>query len=86
MQAIQTKKVGPTGSHGARIRAKCDAGSITVARDFELDDEQNHVAAAKQLAAKLGWTEDKGYGPLACGGLNGTTYVHVFVEPKKGAK
>lgn len=85
MQAIQTKSLKPTNSHGARIRAKCAAGAINVARDHQLGDEENHCAAAQQLAEKLDWTGDY-YGRLVCGQLVDGTYVHVFVESKKGAK
>jgi hypothetical protein len=55
MQAIQTTYKGPTDSRGARILAKADAGSATVAWDHALGILENHLAAAMALVAKLGW-------------------------------
>lgn len=78
MQAIQTKFIGPTNTKGDRVKASCDAGSITVPWDYSLGQEENHVAAAEALRAKLGWTEEF-YGKLVTGSL-GNTYVHVFVR------
>lgn len=86
MQAIQTKTTKPTNANGARIRAKCAAGSILAAYDHGVDLYANHRAAAQQLADKLGWTVDSGYGRLECGQLVDGSYVHVFVESKKGDK
>ena len=36
MQAIQTKYIGPTNTKGARIKAFCAAGSITIPYNYEL--------------------------------------------------
>lgn len=54
-QAIITKYFGPTNSRGARIKATCQAGSITVPWDFSLGVDANHDAAAEALATKLDW-------------------------------
>lgn len=55
MQAIITKYLGPTNSRGARVKAKCQAGSVTVAWDDALDVDANHYAAVKALVTELGW-------------------------------
>lgn len=81
MQAIVTKYIGPTGTKGARIKAACDAGSITIPYPHELSGEDVYAAAAMALCRKLGWTEENGHrGNWVCGGgMNGTfSYVFVF--------
>jgi hypothetical protein len=58
MQAITTKYLGPTNTQGARIKATCDAGSITVPYPHELSGQDVYVyaeAAAMVLVRKLGW-------------------------------
>lgn len=83
MQAITTRFYGPTNTRGSRIVAKCDAGKLSVSWDHGKGIDENHDAAAAQLAAKLGWDTDD-YGRLVGGGLpggNGNCYVFV-----KGAK
>ncbi len=55
MQAIQTKYIGPSNVRGARVKAKCDASSITLGWDHRLNSMANHRAAAFALANKLGW-------------------------------
>ena len=78
MQAIVTKYHGPTNSKGSRIKATCDAGSVTIPYPHELSGEDKHRAAADKLVAKLGWT-DKFYGELVGGGLpNNGGMVFVF--------
>lgn len=54
-QAITTKFLGPTNFRGARVKATCQAASITLNWDHALNHEQNHNAAARALALKLGW-------------------------------
>lgn len=66
MQAIVTKYFGPTNVRGSRVKAKAEAGSITLHWDDALDVEDNHHRAAKALAEKLGWG-----GRWFCGGLPG---------------
>ena len=51
--AIVTKYLGPTNTRGARVKATCDAGSVTVAWDYALNEEDNHNAAARALILKL---------------------------------
>lgn len=54
-QAIVTKFLGPTNHRGSRVKAKCQAESITVSWDSNLDINENHTAAATALAQKMGW-------------------------------
>lgn len=55
MQAITTKFISPTNTRGSRIKATCDAKSITINWDYSLDVSANHTAAANKLASELGW-------------------------------
>lgn len=77
MQAIVTKYFGPTNSRGSRIKAQCDAGSITIAYPSELSGMDCHAAAAKALVDKLGWN-DANYGGLLGGQLPNGDYAFVF--------
>jgi hypothetical protein len=77
MQAIITKYIGPTETKGSRIKATCDAGSITIPYPHELSGEAVHEAAAMALVAKLEWDDYKG--EWVCGSLpNQAGYVFVF--------
>ena len=55
MQAILCKYQGPTNNRGSRIRAHCDAGTISVGYDAALSLEQNYDVVAMRLARELGW-------------------------------
>lgn len=55
MQAIVTKYLGPTNTRGSRVKATCNAGSVTVSWDYALNIDENHEAAFRALATKLGW-------------------------------
>ena len=71
MQAITTKYLGPTNTKGRRIKASCEAGSITVYYDYEFSVSENHDSACKALLAKLEWN-----GTYIGGGYaNGYIYV-----------
>lgn len=73
--AITTKFIGPTNSKGSRIKATCQAGSITVPYTYETSIDGQHHKAALALAEKLGWT-----GQWAGGSNpNGTGNVYVLV-------
>lgn len=76
MQAITTKYFGPTGTKGSRIKAHCNAGSVTIPYPHELSGEDVHKAAALALVKKLGW-DDPHYGQLIGGGTD-SGYVFVF--------
>lgn len=79
MQAIVTKYLGPTDTKGERIKATCDAGSVTVAWDYSMS---MHQLAVSQLTAKLGWTAEQGYHGQWHGGSmpNSSDMCWVFVE------
>ncbi len=73
MQAIVTKYLGPTNVRGSRIKAKCQAGSVTLSWEYGLNSMNNHLAAAKALATKLGWN----YGEWIGAGLPDGSCVYV---------
>ena len=52
---IVTKRIPATNTKGQRIKATCDAGSVTVAWDWSQDRRDAHQMAAQTLRAKLGW-------------------------------
>lgn len=54
-QAIETHFVGPTNYRGSRVIAKADAGKLVWGWDYRLNPDENHTAAARMLAEKLGW-------------------------------
>lgn len=63
MQTIRTRYLPPTNTLGARLKALCEAGSVTVSYGYgETRDE--HARAALTLLAKLGWGGDWAMGPL----------------------
>lgn len=73
MQAIVVKYLGPTDTKGARLKATCQGGSVTVAYPYHLTEELMFRLAAQQLQAKMNWLEYR----LVPGALpNGD---HVFV-------
>lgn len=77
MQAIQTRYLSPTNSQGARIKATCAAGSITIGYPHELSGQAVHRKAAEALVSKLGWV-DPHYGGLLGGCLPNGDYCFVF--------
>lgn len=85
MQAITTKYFGPGNVRGSRVKAECEAGSITVSWDHSLNVEENHRVAAEALATKLGWTTEW-YGNLVGGGMKGAGYCWVFCNERKLAE
>jgi len=86
MQAIQTKYLGPTNTKGARIRAWCERGSITVDYTHGLSVEHEHDRAFKKLLNKFLDEDTRQYGtPLACAWTShgwirgGTSSGYVYV-------
>jgi len=73
-QAIVTKFIGPTNTRPSRVKATCEAGSITVSWDHRYDPENNHDATARALIEKLGWRGEWVSGELPGGG---SVYVMV---------
>lgn len=77
MQAILTKHLGPTDFRGARVKAWCEAGEITLSWDHALNVDENHTAAAIVLRDSVGWNDRTMYR----GGLpdKGTPNAYAFV-------
>lgn len=83
-QAIVTKYIGPTNFRGSRVKAWCEAGSVTLSWDDALDVNGNHTAAARRLATQLGWA-----GHYVGGGLptkQGNCYVLVSYFIRAGVQ
>ena len=78
MQAIQTKYLSPTNSRGARIKASCAAGSITISYPYDLSGQAVHRKAAEALVTKLQWDE---VASLLGGCLPNGDYCFVFNAP-----
>ena len=73
-QAIEVKFLPVTHTKPARLKAFCEAGSVTVgAHNYSAEQ------AAEALMAQLGWDE-KYYGTLAGGQLKNGNYVFVMVK------
>jgi hypothetical protein len=80
MQAITTKYIGPTNFRGSRVKATCQARSVTIDWDDGLNSDDNHDAAAQALAHKLDWN-GKWFGGGLPGG-KGNCYVRVTSDDK----
>ena len=80
MQAIQTRYVRPTNHRGARMRAGCASGFVTLPYQDGLGSEGNHKAACDALLKKLGWSAEMVGGEYA-----GDTYW-VFVSKLEHTK
>jgi hypothetical protein len=73
---ITTKYLGPTDTKGSRIKASCELGTVTLSRDHALGVYENHEAAARALAAKVGIT-----GQFASGSVSdGYVFVRVYSD------
>lgn len=53
MQAILVKYIGPRNNRGSRVKARSQAGSVTVEYDDRLNAAKNKRAAAKLLCERL---------------------------------
>ena len=80
MQAIQTKFIPCTNFRPSRVKARAEAGSISLEWDHALNVDENHEKAANALCAKLGWNT---YGKLIGGNLPGGGYSFVFQKAQK---
>lgn len=69
---ITTKYIGPTNTKGSRIKATCQAKSITRSWDYALNADENHRAVAGELAQLVGWA-----GNWRMGADSGAGYVFV---------
>jgi hypothetical protein len=85
MQAIHTKYIGPTNTRGSRIKATCDAGSVTIPYPHELSDQACHRAAAVALVVKLG-SDDPHYGAGLLGGELPNNAGYCFILDNAQAK
>ena len=81
MQAIKTVYLPASNTKPSRIKATCDAGSVTISYPHELSGDAVYRAAADALVKKLGWHMAGAVPEMACGGLpNNGGYVFVFVN------
>lgn len=85
MQAIHTKYIGPTNTRGSRIKATCDAGSVTIPYPYDLSGQACHRAAALALVTKLGW-DDPHYGAGLLGGALPNNAGYCFILDNAQAK
>jgi len=76
MAAIKTRWMRPTNKRGSRVKATCQAGSVTLSWDDSLNTDGNHQAAANALLRKVGWTREGGatYAPMVGGCIDGDYY------------
>jgi hypothetical protein len=91
MQAIQTKFIAPTNHRGARIKASCERGSITIPWPDAFSGDEAHREAARQLIARFNAEDTANYGPASVepgrgwnlpfvtGSLPDGTVAHVFI-------
>ena len=80
MKAIVTKYHGPTNTRGSRFSATAEGvGRIYKPYNYGQNADENHYAAALQLANKHGWLKDGTR--LVGGGLPDGGCVWVFVRP-----
>ena len=76
MMAIVTKYLGLTKVQRSRVKASCEAGSIVILWEVDVDAETNHRLAREALVKKLNWT----VGTWVTGFLSNGSQVHVRVE------
>lgn len=79
MQSIVTKYHGPGNLRGSRISATASGGGgrVSVAYSHRLNAEENHDAAARALALKMGWRGQMVRGALKSG------HVYVFADGER---
>ena len=73
--SIITKYLGPSNMRGARVKAESSdtnpetgrKDSVTVSWDHALNPFDNHAAAAKALASKMGWDGEWKAGDMPAG-------------------
>lgn len=79
-QSIVTRYHGPTNSRGSRVSAVSASGHrVTLHWDSALNTDENHTAAALQMAQKLGWSGDWHGGALGTG--DGYCFVNADEVP-----
>ena len=75
MMAIVTRFLGQTKVQRARVKASCEAGSVVILWEVDVDAETNHRLAREALVKKLNWT----VGTWVTGFLSNGSQVHVRV-------
>ena len=75
LQAITIKFLSPTNTRGARLKASCFGGSVTIDFDYAATPEQRITQAVDALIDKMGWHNLGGY---TMGSLQNGDYVAVF--------
>jgi len=79
-RVIRTRFVGPTDFRGSRIIA--DAGDstsrVTLGYDHALARDENHVAGARAVVDKMGWTPAQGQFTALVGGDYDGAYYFVW--------
>jgi len=88
MQAIEVKYLGATYAKGDRLKAFCQAGSLTmgiseitdklIEAKIPITEENRAKYIAGRLIAKLNWQETYYYGNPVIGTLYNSNYVFVF--------
>ena len=77
-QAITTYYIGPTNFKGSRVKATCEAGSVTLHWNDALNQTDNHAAAATALINKLSCNR----GPWQMASIRGRGFVFVQVSDR----
>lgn len=90
MQAIHTRFLPPTNFRGERIVAQCQAMRLVVSYPYELNQDDAHRNAAKQLCQAMHKKCAELYGekpenspwlrPFVTGQIADGSYVHVFKD------
>ena len=90
MQAIITRYLSPTNFRGARVKASCARGSITISYPYDLSGDAVHVLAVDALVKKFVGEDAEKYSTLAdknpwsrarvVGQLPGGEFAHVFTS------
>lgn len=76
MNAIVTKYHGPSNVRGSRITATDNDGNRTIIHyERALNSEGNHIASARALCSKMGWT-----GTMQGGHLKNGMMVFVWTD------
>ena len=76
MQAIRTRYLPATNTKPSRMQAKCEARTITVSYNYDLDGAGNHREVCENLRLKMGWDNIKSN---LAGGVFAGDYYWVFV-------
>lgn len=82
MQTIVTKSFPPTSKTDRKVKASCEAGSVTLPWCYARDNESNHNFAVLCLTKMLDWSVQ-----LVCGALPQNEkheYVYVILNRKIG--